>query len=266
MSSSIGGKYPSDSRFASEARIVGCPHASPRTAALTVLSIDLASRRYADNGIALLAGRPDHAAVQLLRPDALGLHGEPDVEPFADALATLAERERATLILLDGPQGWRAERSAFAHQRACERLTLTPGKTGLPGVVKPATWTRMALFSIALFDALHARGWTRYRQSWRGDHAAIESFPTHAWRMLGRAPLPGKSATGDLRPWRAHLKSLGVRDLPAGATHDEIQAVVAGLAGLALLSAGSAAVDIRGEEPRREATQWREGYIVSPRV
>jgi hypothetical protein len=204
--------------------------------------------------------------VQLLRPDALGLRGAPSVEPFADRLADVAERERATLILIDGPQGWRAERSALVHQRTCERLTLTPGKTGLVGVVKPKSWTRMALFSIALFDALHARGWTRFRAAWRGERASIESFPTHAWRMLGRSPLPGKSATSELRPWRAHLKALGVRDLPTDATHDEIQSVVAGLAGLALLASGPAAVDVRGEEPRREAGDWREGYIVSPRV
>lgn len=239
---------------------------TPPGTALTVLSVDLASRRYADNGIAILAGPPDAATVQLLRPDALGLHGEPSVEAFADTLARLAERERATLILIDGPQGWRAERSALVHQRTCERLTLTPGKTGPVGVVKPKSWTRMAIFSIALFDALHARGWARYRASWRGGRATIESFPTHAWRSLGRAPMPGKSAALDLRPWRSHLEALGLRNLPADATHDEIQAVVAGLAGLALLSSGPESVDIRGEEPRREAGEWREGYIISPRM
>ncbi len=204
--------------------------------------------------------------MRLVRPEALGLRGEPRVEPFADAIATLAERERASLVLLDGPQGWRAERSALEHQRVCERLALTPGKTGPVGVVKPKSWTRMAVFSVALFDALHARGWARFRAAWRGERAAIESFPTHAWRSLGRTPMPGKSASGDLRPWRAHLQALGVRDLTAQATHDELQAVVAGLAGLALLAAGTSAVDIRGEEPRREAGQWREGYIVSPRM
>lgn len=239
---------------------------TPTGTALTVLSVDLASRRYADNGIALLAGVPRAATVQLVRPDALGLRGEPSVAPFAAALVGLAERERATLIVIDGPQGWRAERSPLVHQRSCEQLTLTPGKTGPVGVVKPKTWTRMALFSVALFDALHARGWARYRSGWRGERAAIESFPTHAWRSLGRTPLPGKSASVDLRPWRVHLEALGVRDLPADATHDEIQAVVAGLAGLALLSAGPHAVDIRGEEPRRETGHWREGYIVSPRM
>lgn len=188
------------------------------------------------------------------------------MEPFAEALVGLAERERATLILIDGPQGWRADRSALVHQRSCERLTRTPGKTGPPGVVKPKTWTRMARFSIALFDALHASGWTRFRTGWHGERAAIESFPTHAWRSLGRTPLPGKSAAPDLRPWRAHLEALGVGNLPLDATHDEIQAVVAGLAGLALLFADLGAVDVRGEEPRREAGEWREGYIVSPRL
>lgn len=233
---------------------------------MTVLSVDLASRRYRDNGIAVLRGNPDRASVQVIAPAALGLSGEPSPEPFADALVGLAKRERAPLILLDGPQGWRAVRTDLVHQRRCERLTLTPGKTGEVGVVKPRSWTRMAVFSIALFDALEARGYPRFRGGWRGGNAAIESFPTHAWRSLGRTPLPGKSAKLEVQPWRSHLAALGVGDLPALASHDEIQAVVAGLAGLALLRSGIGAVDVQGEEPRREAGHWREGYIVSPRM
>lgn len=233
---------------------------------MTVLSIDLASRRYRDSGIAVLRGEPTRASVALIPPKALGLDGEPDPEPFADALLAMAQRERAALILLDGPQGWRAEHSDLVHQRRCERLTATPGKTGTVGAVKPRSWTRMALFSIALFDALHARGYPRFRRGWRGEHAAVESFPTHAWRSLGRQPLPGKARALDVQPWRQHLAALGVRDLPAQASHDEIQAVVAGLAGLAMLRSGLGSVDVRGEEPRREAGHWREGYIVSPRM
>jgi hypothetical protein len=231
-----------------------------------LLSVDLASRRWRDNGIALLTPEGEGARVRLLSPESLGLRGTPDAEPFADALHGVAEREGVRFILLDGPQGWRAERSALMHLRACEKETRCPGKTGLPGVVKPATWRRMAEFSIALFSALDARGWPRFSRAWAGERAAIESFPTHAWRMLGYAPIPGKASAGDLAPWHAALATLGVRGVPPTATHDELQGVVAGLAGVALLRHGVAGCDVRGLDPFEERGHWREGVIVSPRT
>ncbi len=231
-----------------------------------LLSVDLASRRWRDNGIALLALEDDGVRVRLIAAESLGLRGTPEVEPFADALNALAEREGVRLMLLDGPQGWRAERSALEHLRVCEKETRCPGKTGLPGVVKPGTWRRMAEFSIALFDALDLRGWPRFSRDWAGERAAIESFPTHAWRMLGIPPIPGKSNAGDLAPWHAALAALGVRGVPTSASHDELQGVVAGLAGIALLRGGIAACDIRGLNPSKEGGYWREGVIASPRT
>lgn len=231
-----------------------------------LLSVDLASRRWRDNGIALLTPEGEGARVRLIAPESLGLRGTPESEPFADALHRLAEREGVRLILLDGPQGWRAERSALEHLRVCEKETRCPGKTGLPGVVKPATWRRMAEFSIALFDALDARGWPRFTRGWKGERAAIESFPTHAWRMLGFPPIPGKPNAGDLTPWHEALRALNMHGVPATATHDDLQGVVAGLAGVALLRDGIAACDVRGLDPFEEGGFWREGVIVCPRT
>ena len=68
-----------------------------------ILSVDLASRRWRDNGIALLTPGDDVTTVRLIAPATLGLGGTPEAEPFADALHTLAEREGVRLILLDGP-------------------------------------------------------------------------------------------------------------------------------------------------------------------
>lgn len=232
---------------------------------MTVLSVDLASRRYRDNGIALLRGSWGHARCEILSADTLGLHGEPDAQTFAAVLHDVAVQAGARLILLDGPQGWRAEQSALVHQRQCERESLAPGKTGLPGVVKPATWTRMALFSVALFDALHAHGWPRITAAWNGERAAIESFPTQAWRSLGLPAMPGRASTPSVEPWRAHLAALGVQDVPATSTHDEVQAAVAALVGLQLLDGGINAVDARGCDPHRDGEHWREGWILSPR-
>lgn len=242
---------------------------------MTVLSVDLASRRYRDNGIAVLhdvrrAGPSERGAgelhVELLRPAALGLADPPHPEAFARTLNAVAEDVGARVILLDGPQGWRAERSALVHQRRCERETRAPGKTGLPGIVKPATWTRMAEFSVALFDALDALGWPRVESRWSGGRAAIESFPTQAWRSLGLATLPSRAKTPSLEPWRRALLQLGLRDIPEAASNDELQAIVAGLAGVQLLRDGFDAVDARGCDPWRDAGHWREGWILSPRL
>jgi hypothetical protein len=231
-----------------------------------ILSVDLASRRWRDNGIALLAPEGEGARVRLVSAEALGLRGTPEVEPFAEVLQRLAASEGVRLILLDGPQGWRAEQSSLVHLRHCEKETRCPGKTGLPGIVKPATWRRMAEFSIALFDALDARGWPRFTRAWSGERAAMESFPTHAWRMLGFLPIPGKASSGELTPWHAALAKLGVGGVPASASHDELQSVVAGLAGISLLRGGIPACDIRGRDPFKEGGYWREGVIASPRT
>jgi hypothetical protein len=229
-----------------------------------ILSVDLASRRVQDNGIALLQPDGDRARVEIIPPAALELRGVPDAERFAEAFVDFAEREGVRVIMLDGPQGWRADVSDFEHLRVCERDTRTPGKTGLPGVVKPASWTRMALFSIALFDALHLRGWPRLAHGWSGGRAAAETFPTHAWRRLGYPPLPGKGARVSVSDWRGYLTERLVTRLPSTVSHDEVQAVVGGLAGLALLAGGFEACDVRGTDPFLERGSWREGLIVSP--
>jgi len=230
-----------------------------------ILSVDLASRRVQDNGIAWLSPDGDRARVEIIPPAALELRGVPDAERFAEAFADFAQREGVRLMMLDGPQGWRADESDFEHMRLCERETRTPGKTGLPGIVKPATWTRMATFSIALFDALDARGWPRFTRNWKGERAAIETFPTHAWRQIGYPPLPGKGAQMDISHWRGYLAEASIRSLPAGISHDELQAVVGGLAGLSLVATGVQGCDLRGTDPVRQRGSWREGFIVSPR-
>jgi hypothetical protein len=116
-----------------------------------------------------------------------------------------------------------------------------------------------------MFDALDARGWPRFTSAWRGAPAAIESFPTQAWRSLGLTAMPGRANTPSLDPWVRHLHSLGLRDLPRELTHDEVQAVVAGIAGLQLLETGPAGVDAHGCDPFLETGTWREGWIVCPK-
>jgi hypothetical protein len=46
--------------------------------------------------------------------------------------------------------------------------------------------------------------------------------------------------------------------------HDQLQAIVGGLPGLALEDRNAAAIRIVGHPPRREGGHWREGFIVLP--
>jgi hypothetical protein len=238
------------------------PKARSRSA---VVSIDLASRRFDHIGIAVLHSIDGATAVELVEPRAHGMIGAPQVASVARLAVELASAAGARLILIDGPQGWRASASAIDHMRLCERCTATPGKTGLPGVVKPASWTAMARFSVGLFDELDGRGWPRLAGESSAERAAVEVFPTRAWRALGHRPLPAKSRRPDLAPWAERLACDYGIAWPRPPSHDELQAVVAGLGGLALESAELAAIDLHGMPPFREGGSWREGFILSPR-
>jgi hypothetical protein len=89
--------------------------------------------------------------------------------------------------------------NGVAHSRICERVLNTPGKTGLPGNVKPANYFPFIEFSVQVFDAFQARGWQRFDPaSWGpGQPTVIESFPLAAWRSLGLPCLPAKKKTRD---------------------------------------------------------------------
>ncbi len=128
---------------------------------MSILSVDLASNRYRDIGIAVLSPREEFVAVEFIEASDSDLSGRPCVEDVTDWLKELAKAYEADVIFIDGPQGWKHPENGFQHARHCERELATPGKTGLPGCVKPGSWTRMAAFSIELFDALGARGFER---------------------------------------------------------------------------------------------------------
>jgi len=215
----------------------------------------------------VLRGAPPSIDAELIRPEERGLSGTPAVAAVAGLCLDLAAQAGARLIVIDGPQGWRAPGSPVEGKRVCERCTHTPGKTGDPGVVTPKTWTRMAMFSIELFDALHAAGWPRFSGEWPAARATIESFPTQGWRRLGFPPLPGSRRRKlQLKTWMGYLtKSFGVR-WSRDPSHDELQAVVVGLGGLLLLREGVTACDVHGHKPFVENGVWREGYILGPRA
>lgn len=232
---------------------------------MTTISVDLAAARYDDIGIAVLSDAESEIDIELIQPGELGLTGVPDSRMLATRLSELALDKVARLLFLDGPQGWSGGTPELRIMRNCECATHTPGKTGLPGCVKPKSWTRMAEFSIAVFDALHNAGWPRLDCDWSGDRRSIESFPTHAWRMLRLAPLPAKRrALSRIERWVDVLSERCAVRWPRLPSHDELQAVVAGLAGVLMERHGLQSCIVDGSPPFMDGGVWREGFIVSP--
>jgi hypothetical protein len=236
---------------------------------MPTLSVDLAFKDYRDIGVVTLAKLDARIKASAVPLTTRGLHGRPSAGGLADALVTLANEISAAWIFIDGPQGWKAPDNGFEHCRCCERSLATQGKTGLPGVTKPENYVGFITFAIELFDALDIRGWPRLLtpavpplQS----RCAIESFPTSAWRSLGLVPLPGKGATAP-EMVLARLQSLRAvfpLDVANDLSHDDLQALVAGLAGVALDDGNAAGVSIAGVPPMRSEGTWREGFIVNP--
>jgi hypothetical protein len=198
------------------------------------------------------------------------LYGEPHPVALAEFLDRLAREIGASCILIDGPQAWKLADNGLEHQRVCEKALHTPGKTGEPGIVKPRTWTKFVKLSIELFDALDAFGWGRLPElpehGSQCSFLALESFPTAAWRGVGLRSLPSKKKAG-LLAVQAHLRQLSrlfaisVNEDPS---HDELQAIVSGLAGIALAHGRHEAIEIVGRPPEYLDGTWREGYIVGP--
>jgi hypothetical protein len=103
-----------------------------------VLSVDLAHKRWSDVGVCALAPGDGAILVEPVSLPGLGLAGAPTAETLAGTIAGLAERLGARLVLLDGPQAWKAPDNGLEHCRRCARALATQGKTGLPGATKPA--------------------------------------------------------------------------------------------------------------------------------
>ena len=236
---------------------------------MAILSVDLATNRYRDIGVAVLIAGEGLVNVEFVEAAASGLRGRPRVEDVSHWLAELANSYMADIIFIDGPQGWKDPSNGHMHVRACERELATPGKTGLPGLVKPRSWTRMAEFSIELFNALEDFGFPRVHSAEDlrpGLKLVIESFPTSAWRSLGLKKLPskGRTSASQLTSYTTALSSLVRLTLTRQPSHDELQALVAGLAGLPLLGHNSIANKLFGSRPVKIESTWREGFIVNP--
>jgi hypothetical protein len=253
---------------------------------MAVLSIDLAYRRWSDLGIAILnrsVGENGQSGNQIecelitwngsdldsANPDKPH-PGPVQAEILAGRLNHLANIRNIRVMLLDGPQAWKSESNCCAHARLSERQLNCAAKTGLPGIVKPATYRTFAEFCVDLYDALCRRGWkrlaTQSHPAARPDRVLIESYPHAAWRSLGLQPLPSKrrARISHLAAGFAALQSLIPLTVNHPPNHDQLQAIVGGLPGLALEAQDPTGARFVGEPPRREDGHWREGFIVLP--
>jgi hypothetical protein len=236
-----------------------------------VLSVDLAAKKYEDNGIAFISYRGRKPRFPI--PSDLGLGGKPSTWDLAAALNTFCEKEGVTALLLDGPQGWKSPKTRIDHMRVCERVLNTPGKTGIIGSVKPATYLRYITFSINLFHILRVDyGWSLLTEDWP-EHPKkrwiVESFPSSAWRTLGLEKLPAKSKTKpkQLKVWTEELRMMTGYVLPDTLSHDQLQAAIALPAGQALVQGKPERIVLVGKDPIvKRSGDVLEGWIVNPTV
>jgi hypothetical protein len=247
---------------------------------VAVLSVDLAYRRWADLGIVVLdrgsiAAATGSATIHCevlptLNPEQEGGQGLVDANVLAGLLNHMAAVRGIQVMMLDGPQAWKSRDNGCEHARVSESELNTAAKTGLPGIVKPLTYRPFAEFCLDVYDALCRRGWrrleTREQPGTGPERVLVESYPHAAWKALGLKPLPSKRHTtvSDLAEAYAALRQLMPITMNRPPNHDQLQAIVGGLAGLALEARDATGTQIVGTPPRREDGHWREGFIVLP--
>ncbi|MGA3129798.1 MAG: hypothetical protein ABSD59_03290 [Terracidiphilus sp.] len=253
---------------------------------MAVLSVDLACRRWSDLGVVVLSRAPSLLAAPPITCEILPFDpadfdaahdpGFIDPEVLAGRLNHLCAVRDIRILMLDGPQAWKSSANGLLHARVSERQLNTAAKTGLPGMVKPSTYRLFAEFCMDVYDALSRRGWRRLEtrpQPVTSDLAVapvervlVESYPHAAWKSLGLKPLAAKrrARVSDLAEAYGALRAVIPFTTNRPPNHDQLQAIVAGLPGLALEEHNPSAMRIVGNPPRREQGHWREGFIVLP--
>lgn len=116
---------------------------------------------------------------------------------------------------------------------------------------------------------LEALGFRRLRNASRLSlPLALEIFPTAAWRGLGLEPLPAKNKcpVGHLLRYRRALARRARVRFAGELTHDGLQAVAGGLAGIGIVAPDRAACVLVGRPLPRQGGSWREGYIAVPQL
>lgn len=239
---------------------------------MAVLSVDLAFGRWTDLGIVVMERGPEPTSAIACEIVRWNEPGPVEAEILAGKLNHLCGIRNIRILMLDGPQAWKSVDNGLQHARLSERQLNTMAKTGLPGMVKPVTYRPFVEFCVDVYDALCRRGWRRLETSDQPrtgqERLLVESYPCAAWKALNLKPLPAKrkAKLSDLAEAFMALQALTPFTVNMPPKHDELQAIVGGLPGLALETPGSANARIVGSPPRREHGHWREGFIVLPQL
>jgi hypothetical protein len=234
---------------------------------MPVLSVDLACRSWSDLGVILLEQKGPLIACDVIRWDD---PAPPPVVELALRLDILCADRKAGVLMLDGPQAWKADDNGELYCRRSERELNTFAKMGLPGSVLPGTYERFVGYCLALYEALGRLGWQRLATRERADELPkkilVESYPHAAWKSLGIPPLPArrKCRVSHLADAYAALTALLPITTSQPPNHNQMQAIVAGLPGLAIEQRNDSATRIAGQPPRQEGGYWREGFIAVP--
>lgn len=255
---------------------------------MPVLSVDLACRSWSDLGVVVLEQKGPLIACDIIRWND---PYPPPVVELALRLNALCLERGAGVLMLDGPQAWKSDDNGQEFSRVAERAVNTAAKMGLPGKngagsVLPGTYERFVGYRLALYDALGRLGWqrlaTREQPASGPRRLLVESYPHAAWKSLGIAPLPAKRKCRVSHIAEAHAALTALLPITTSRppNHDQLQAIVGGLPGLAIeeqaavgvgtdmaaeIPAGTRIVgQIVGQPPRWEGGHWREGFIALP--
>jgi hypothetical protein len=234
-----------------------------------VLSVDLAC---SIDGLGLCSLERTESGLKVDFPKASSLKlPEPlTSDALADAIWRWCNDRGVAAVILDGPQGWKDPSSSLQHCRKCESILNTPAKTGTVGNVIPANWTKLVKFSIAVFATLaECGGQVAEAAELRLEPAkllVLESFPAAAWKSLELPQLPAKRKCrpGHMESAVTRLQDLYNFRCHERPTHDELQALVAGLAADAVVNDDRDGFRLDGAPAFHQDGHILEGLIVNP--
>jgi len=236
-----------------------------------VLGIDLASARWTFNGSAIVRFHAESRSFTRVVPGAIAW---PDAgtlltpQALAGVIHAFVVREDVRAVALDGPHAWRHPHTAADAPgvgRRCEHLCRTQGKTGVYPTTYPSNQFAWIDFCVQVCDALLAHPGVRMADvpavetCPTGDgYVVLECFPTSLWRASGLTPLPAKGKTPDVQAYYEALAAAYALPPAQVASHDDLQAVVAALAGVGAIGGPVQAL------PRGEAC-WMAQHADGPR-
>jgi len=241
-----------------------------------ILSIDLACRSYEDFGFCLLEefdGRVKD--LRYLPYQDIGLKEVPEPDVFACKVLDFCQYEGASILMLDGPQGWKDPDNGLLHQRICEKHWNTQAKTGTKGNVKPVNFRPFVSFSTEVFRLLAQSNVISLVTESTIEISTqrillVETYPYSAWKSLKIEPLPGKKNpscnSARIEGFAKTLEQSCLLPSVGKPSHDELSALVAGLAGVAIAAKDGTRYIALGTTPKSTPEEYLlEGYIVNPR-